>query len=83
MESSCPGENIFVAQALLRVLHLVDVGNHSTEFLQWSSSDDHIVSGIVLLERIISFLESASLAISGDEITMVVTLPSLRVIIGP
>ena len=69
-----------MAQALLRALHLVDAALHINEVLQYS---DHVVTGTFLPEKTTSFLWSASLAISGEEITMAVMEPNLSVIIGP
>ena len=81
MASSCCGANIFVAETFLRFLQRVNAGNHTIETLWWSATRP--VSGIVRLEKAWSFFWSASLAMSGEEMTMVVMLPSLRVIRGP
>ena len=79
--SSRCGANIFVAESFLRFLQRANVGNHDIETLGWLNT--WIESGIVRLDKAWSFFCSASLAMSGEEMTMVVKLPSLRVIKGP
>ena len=79
--SSCCGANICVAQTFLRFLQRANAGNHAIETSLWLNT--RLMSKTIRPEKAWSFFWSASLAMFGEEMTMAVMLPSLRVIRGP
>lgn len=81
LASSCCTENIYSLVIFLNFLHWSPAGSHTIENLWWSAA--RTVSGTDRLENEISCVWKNSLAISGDERTMVVLLPSLSDIKGP
>ena len=65
----------------LRLLHRVETGNQTTEYLDWSWA--WRASGMDRDEKARSCFWRISLAVVDEEITTVVVVPSFKDMIGP